>query len=156
EGGGLTRGAHSRSAEPAVDRSVISAKVSAANLDFLQKLTQGAPADQAELLSTTQHEFDLAPTPGHQLRLAIALGSFGHAGTDLPRAQRLLHELLATPETLLPSERALAVVELQIVTTQMSLSAENLRLQGTASREDREKLTGLNRRLQTETDENAR
>lgn len=153
-GGGLTRNA--RTTEPAVDRSVVSAKVVAANLEFLQKLAQGAAADQAELLSTAQHEFDLAPTPSHQLRLALALGAFGYAGTDLPRAQRLLREVLAAPETLLPGERSLALVQLRIVDTQLSLSTENRRLQDAVSREDREKLAALNRRLQTETDENAR
>ena len=71
-------------------------------------------------------------------------------------AQRLLRELMATPETLLPAERALAFLELQKVDSQLTLAAENRRLQSTVSREDREKLAALNKRLQTETDENAR
>ena len=76
--------------------------------------------------------------------------------TDLPRAQRLLRELMATPETLLPAERALAFLELQKVDSQLTLAAENRRLQSNASRDDRDKLTALNKRLQTETEENAR
>jgi predicted nucleic acid-binding Zn-ribbon protein len=63
---------------------------------------------------------------------------------------------MATPETLLPAERALAFLELQKVDSQLTLASENRRLQSAMSREDRDKLAALNKRLQTETDENAR
>jgi len=53
-------------------------------------------------------------------------------------------------------ERALAFLELQKVDSQLTLAAENRRLQSTASRDERDKLTQLNKRLQTETEENAR
>ena len=68
----------------------------------------------------------------------------------------MLRELMATPETLLPPERALAFLELQKVESQLTLAAENRRLQSVISREDRDKVAALNKRLQTETDENAR
>src|SRR5262249_35221652 len=105
---------------------------------------------------TAQHEVELAPTPAHRLRLALALAAPGHAGMDLPRAQRLLRELLAMPETLLPGERALAILGLAKVDNQMTLVADNTRLQNDASREEHERLTALNKRLQTETEENAK
>jgi hypothetical protein len=141
---------------PPPDRAAASASVLTEYLELLQKLVQSGPAEQAEMLATTQREFDLAPTPSHQLRYALVLAAPGHAATDLPQAQRLLRELMATPETLLPAERALAFLELQKVDSQLTLAAENRRLQSTVSREDREKLAALNKRLQTETDENAR
>jgi hypothetical protein len=141
---------------PVVDRAAASAMLLAESLELLQKLVQSAPAAQAEMLMAAQREYDLAPTVAHQMRLALVLAAPGHAGTDLPRAQRLLRELLASPETLLPTERALTFLELQKVDSQLSLSAENRRLQSTATREDRDKLLALGKRLQMETEENAR
>jgi hypothetical protein len=141
---------------PPVDRAAESATLLAEYLELLQKLVQSPPAEQAEMLMTVQREHDLAPTPSHRLRLALVLAAPGHAATDIAAAQRLLRGLMATPETLLPTERALAFIELQKVDLQLTLAAENRRLQTIASREDRDKLTQLNKRLQTETEENAR
>ena len=149
-------GTHEQGSAPAVDRATASGMVLAQYLELLQKLVQSAPAVQAETFMAAQHEYDLAPTPSHQLRFALVLAAPGHAATDLPRAQLLLRALMAAPETLLPTERALAFVELQKVDSQLSLAAENRRLQNNASREDRDKLAALNRRLQMETEENAR
>lgn len=147
---------HERPISPAPDRAAASASVLTEYLELLQKLVQSAPAEQAEMLATTQREYELAPTPSHQLRYALVLAAPGHSATNLPEAQLLLRELMATPETLLPAERALAFLEAQKVDSQLTLAAENRRLQSTVSREDREKLAALNKRLQTETDENAR
>ena len=147
---------HAREPAPVPDRAAASASALTECLELLQKLVQAAPAEQAEMLATAQREYELAPTPSHQLRYAMVLAAPGHSATDLPNAQRLLRELTATPETLLPAERALAFLELQKVDSQLTLAAENRRLQSTVSREDREKLAALNKRLQTETDENAR
>jgi hypothetical protein len=151
---------HSRdragSVAPVPDRASASALVLTEYLELLQKLVQSAPAQQAEMFSATQREYELAPTASHQLRFALVLAAPGHAATDLVRAQRLLRELMATPETLLPAERALAFLELQKAESQLTLTAENRRLQSNASREDRERLSALNKRLQTETEENTR
>lgn len=153
----LTReSSRSDSSGPVVDRATASAAALASHLELLQRLVQSGPAQQAEIIVATQREYDMAPTPSHQLRYALALSAPGHAGTDLPKAQRLLQELLATPETLLPSERALAFLELQKVDAQMTLAAENRRLQSSAARSDRERWAALNKRLQIELDENAR
>ncbi|MEP7244634.1 MAG: hypothetical protein ABI885_13280 [Gammaproteobacteria bacterium] len=139
-----------------IDRGAASASVVTSYLDGLQKLLTSAPAAQAELVAAAQREFDLAPTPSHQLRYALILSTPGHAATDLPRAQRMLRELMASPATLLPAERSLAFVEQQRVDAQMSLAAENRRLQGTTARNDKDKSQALNKRLQTEMEENAR
>ena len=53
-------------------------------------------------------------------------------------------------------ERSLALLELQQIDDHLTLEAENRRLQGDAVRADRERLSTVNRRLQLETDENAR
>ncbi|HEY8510298.1 MAG TPA: hypothetical protein VIL32_18220 [Steroidobacteraceae bacterium] len=155
--GALNReSSRSDSSAPVLDRATASAAVLASHLELLQKLVQSGPAEQAEIIVATQREYDLAPTPSHQLRYALALAVPGHAGTDLPRAQRLLQELMATPETLLPAERALAFLELQKVDAQMTLTAENRRLQSTMARNDRERMAAVNKRLQMEIEENAR
>ncbi len=106
---------------PVPDRAAASATLLSEYLELLQKLVQSPPAEQAEMLATTQRDYELAPTPSHQLRFSLVLAAPGHAGTDLARAQRLLRELMATPETLLPVERALAFLELQKVDSQLML-----------------------------------
>jgi len=115
-----------------------------------------AVAEQAELTAAAQRDYETAPTPSRQLRFALVLANPGHPATDLPRAQRLLRELMANPEMLLSGERALAFLELQQIDDHLTLEAENRRLQGDAVRADRERLGTVNRRLQLETDENAR
>lgn len=142
---------------PVVDRASASVMQLGTYIESLQRLVQGAPAEQAEILVGAQREYQVAPTPNHQLRYALVLAAPGHAGTDLLRAQQLLRELLAAPETLQPVERAFAVIELQKVDRQLSLSAENQRLQSAGpGRADRERLTTANRRLQLELEENSR
>ena len=80
----------------------------------------------------------------------------GHPGTDAARAQQLLREVLATPETLLPSERALALLTLENIDHQLDLTRQNQRLQTEFERNDRELVAEANRRLQAETEENAK
>jgi hypothetical protein len=141
---------------PVIDRADTSAKLLAGYVELLQRLVQSAPAQQAEILVTAQREYELAPTPSKQLKYALVLATPNHAGTDLPRAQRLLRELLAAPETLLPAERGFAFLELQKVDKLLSLVAENQRLQSGSDRVDRERLMAINRKLQSELDENLR
>jgi hypothetical protein len=140
----------------AADRATASAMVVANYLEVLQRLAQGAPAQQAELLVAAQREYETAPTPSHQLRYALALALPNHPGTDLSRAQRLLQELLATPETLLPAERALAFLELQRVDQQLTLATENQRLQSGADREDGARFAAMKRQLRAEQEDNER
>jgi hypothetical protein len=143
-------------AAPVVDRNAASAAALTDDLQLLQKLVQGAPAEQAEIIAAAQRDYETAPTPSRQLRFALVLANPGHPATDLARAQRLLRELMANPEMLLSGERALAFLELQQIDDHLTLEAENRRLQGDAVRADRERLGTVNRRLQVETDENTR
>jgi len=136
----------------------------AATLDLLQKLIQGGPAEQAEALAASRGAYEENPRGGAQLRYALALAAPRHPARDPVQSQRLLRELLASPETLLPLERSLALIELQRVDTELRLAAENNRLIAEAERErnrDRSALgaaanAALSKRLQTEMDENAR
>jgi hypothetical protein len=141
---------------PVIDRADTSAKLLAGYVDLLQRLVQGAPAQQAEILVTAQREYQQTPTPSKQLKYALVLAAPNHSGTDLPRAQKLLRELLASPETLLPVEKGFAFLELQKVDKQVALVAENQRLQSGSDRVDRERLIVMNRKLQSELDENLR
>jgi hypothetical protein len=141
---------------PTVDRTAAAAGALAAYLEVLQRLVESGPAEQAEIVVAAQREFELAPTPSHQLRYALALAAPNHAGSDPAKAQTLLRELLAMPETMLPAERALAMLELMKVDQQLLLAAENRRLQNDQARADRDRLAATNRRLQAEIEENAR
>ena len=148
----------SRPAEqaPVVDRTTASASLIAGYLESMQHLVLSAPAEQAEMAAAAQRDYDLAPTPSHQLRLALLLATPGHGATDLPRAQRLLRELMAAPAALLPVERALAFLEQQKVDAQLALVVENKRLQTSVVRNDKDRNAAAARRLQTEVEENAR
>jgi len=147
---------HPPAPAPAVNPSAASAPLLNEYLVQLQKLVQGQPAEQAEIVASAQRDYDTAPTPSHELKLAFILGTPGHPATNLPKAQSLLRELMANPETLLPAERALAFLELSQIDDHLTLEAENLRLQTEAVRADRERMVSANHRLQAEMDENAR
>jgi hypothetical protein len=141
---------------PAVNPAVAGSTVLSDYLQTLQKLVQGPPAEQAEIVASAQHDYDSAPTPSHQLKLALVLGTPGHPAANLPRSQGMLRELMANPEMLLPGERALAFLELSQINDHLTLESENRRLQADAVRADKERLASANHRLQTEVDENAR
>jgi hypothetical protein len=84
--------------------------------------------------------------------LAVA----GHAATDAEGARSLLGEALATPQTLLPSERALAELIVRELDARLALSQENTALRSATDTSDRDRIAGLNRRLQQETAEKER
>jgi hypothetical protein len=126
-------------------------------LEMMSALPQGDPARQAEIFQSAKQTAALSPTTSNRLKYALALAIPGHSGSDPVAAQRQLAELLARPETLLPDERLLAMVELQDVDQRLVLQAENKRLRDDESRDDsRDKLQAVNRRLAAESDENAR
>src|ERR1700721_766681 len=126
-------------------------------LELMSSLPQGDPARQAELFQSAKDAAELTPTTSNKLRFAVALATPGHSRSDPVAAQRQLSELLARPETLLPVERLLALVELKEVEQRLILQAENSRLRDDAQHDDsRDKLLALNRRLAAESDENAR
>jgi hypothetical protein len=142
---------------PTIDRAVTEATLLAGYLEMLQRLAQGAPAEQAEILSSARHDFEIAATPSHELRYAMVLATPDHPGTDGAKARQLLQELLATQQTLLPAERAMAFLTLRSVEQSLAQRAEIQRLQAAADHSDHDRYeAALNRRLQSEMDGNAR
>ena len=125
-------------------------------LAMMSELPKGDPARQAELFQSAKDAAALSPTTSNRLKYALALATPGHGGSDPVAAQRQLSELLARPETLLAVERLLAQVELQEVDRMLVLQAENKRLRDDESHDSRDKLLAVNRRLQAESDENAK
>ena len=141
---------------PSIDRNSTETTVLAGYLDTCLRLARGTPAEQAEILTVANNDYSAAPTPSRVLRYAMLLSTPGHAGYDPVVAQRLLREVLASPETLLPAERALAFLQLQQVERQQSLQADVRRLQQGAERNTNDRIAQLTRRLTTESEENAR
>lgn len=141
---------------PVVNSAAMASTVLGDYLQLLQRLVQAPPAQQAEIIASAQRDYDSAPTPSRELKLALILGTPGHPATDLPKAQGLLRELMATPEMLLPGERALAFLELSQIDDHLTLEAENRRLQADAVRADQQRVANANHRLQAEMDENGR
>ena len=154
--GGFMSNQHAPPPPPVVNPAAATSTLLGDYLQLLQKLVQGAPAEQAEIVTSAQHEYDSAPTPSHKLKLALILGTPGHPAADLPKAQGLLRELMANPEMLLPGERSLAFLQLSQIDDHLTLETENRRLQSDAVRADHERMANANHRLQAEADENAR
>jgi hypothetical protein len=126
-------------------------------LEMMSSLPQGDPARQAEIFQSAKDAADLTPTTSNRLKYALALATPGYDGSDPVAAQRQLSELLARPETLLPVERLLALVELKEVEQRLILQAENKRIRDDALRDDsRDKLQAISRRLAAESDENVK
>jgi hypothetical protein len=67
-----------------------------------------------------------------------------------------LREVLASPETLLPAERALAFLQQQQVDRQQSLQADVRRLRENADKNANERNASLARQLKSESEKNAR
>jgi hypothetical protein len=133
----------------------------AATLDMLQRLIQGGPAEQAETFAAARRAWEQAPRGTAQLRYALALAAPNHPARDAAQAQKLLRELLARPESLLPLERSVALIESQRVDAELRLMAQQERLMAEAEKErNRDRGTAavaaLNRRLLAEQEENAR
>lgn len=156
--GGESPFARQRPAAPVVtDSAPQNASPVAPLLEMMSSLPQGDPARQAEMFQAAKDAAELTPTTSNRLRYALALATPGSSGADPVAAQRQLSELLARPETLLPVERLLALVELKEVEQRLILQAENKRMRDEAQRDDsRDKLQAINRRLAAESDENAR
>jgi hypothetical protein len=155
-GAAPTRGSRDAQATPTVDRNSTEATLIASYLEVCLRVARGTPAEQAEILTVANNDYRAAPTPSRVLRYAMVLSTPGHAGNDPVVAQRLLREVLASPETLLPAERALAFLQLQQVERQQALQADVRRLQTNAERTANERIAQLTRQLKAESDDNAR
>jgi hypothetical protein len=125
-------------------------------LATLDRLGRGGAAVQAEIVESTRSAYLADPSTRKRLRYAFVLSVPGHAASDPTGARALLGEALATPQTLLPSERALADLMVRDLDARLALTRENETLRnGTATAED-SRVAELNRRLQAETAEKDR
>ena len=142
--------------EPVINRPAADAEAAREYLAALQSLQSATPAGQAELFQSARSAAESAPTTMNRLRYALMLGLPAHAASDPVAARRQLSELLARPESLLPAERALAAIMLASVDDRLVLLAETRRLGQDSGLRDKDRTTGLQKRLQAEVDENAR
>lgn len=139
------------------DHDAAAAVLMGSTFQNMQRLSQAPAAEQAELLAAARAGFERSPQGGAQLRYALMLATPGHPGRDAPRAQILLRQLVAQPETLVPIERAVALVELAQLDRELGLKSDNDRLQSEAQRSDHERvMAAAQRKLQAEIDENAK
>jgi hypothetical protein len=146
-----------RSDSVAEDRDTAVAVLIGSTFQTMQRLSQAPAAEQAELLASARSAYERSPQGGAQLRYALLLATPGHPGRDAPRAQALLRQLVAQPETLAPIERAVAMVQLALLDRELGLKSDNDRLQTDAQRGDHERaIAAAQRRLQLEIDENAK
>jgi len=138
------------------DRDTTAAVLMGATFQTMQRLAQAPPAEQAEILASARSAFERSPRGSAQLRYALLLATPGHAARDPAMAQTLLRELAAQPETLVPIERAVALIELAQLDRELDLKVDNDRLLADTQRTGRERIAATQRRLQTEVDENAK
>ena len=131
-------------------------QVIAGYLATLDRLGRGGAAEQAEIIESTRNAYLAEPTTQKRLRYALVLAGPGHAASDPTGARSLLGEALATPETLLPSERALADLMVRDLDARLSLTRENETLRSGSSPQEDNRIADLNRRLQAETAEKDR
>jgi len=111
-------------------------------LQTLRSLIEGDAVVQADVFRGIAATADASPTTTNRLMLALALATPTHPSSNATEAQRLLSELLASGDALLPEERVLAMIQLKDVEQRLILDAEANRLQeaaaaATAQRNDR-------------------
>ena len=125
-------------------------------LATLDRLGRGGAAEQAEIVSATRGAYLADPSTQKRLRYAFVLAVPGHPASDPAGARALLGEALATPETMLPSERALADLMVRDLDARLALTHENETLRSGTTSQDDNRIADLNRRLQAETAEKDR
>lgn len=131
-------------------------QIVAGYLAMLDRLGRGGAAEQAEIVATTRGAYLADPSTQKRLRYAFVLSVPGHAATDPAGARALLGEALATPETMLPSERALADLMVRDLDARLALTHENDSLRSGSTAQDDNRIAELNRKLQAETAEKDR
>ena len=123
-------------------------------LRTLRSLIEGDPVEQADVFRNVSAAADTSPTTTNRLMLALALATPTHPSSDEAKAQKLLSELLAAGDTLLPEERTLALIHLKDVETRLILDAEAGRLQRAAAAATAERNDRTTQQLQAALEEN--
>jgi hypothetical protein len=140
---------------PVIDHRAASAEALADDFEVIYKLVAAPPDQQMQIVGSAERDFHATPTASKKLRLALILGTPDQAGADLPRAQQMLQELSAEPDSsLLPGEKSLVALQLKQIGDYLTLEAENRTLQADAARADQ--LAALKHRLDGAAGENAK
>ncbi len=125
-------------------------------LDLMRKLIEGDPVTQAETFRSVSQAAAASPTTTNRIKLALALGTPGHPGSDPKKAAQMLNDLLASGSALLPEERALVTVHLKEVEQQLILSQEAEQLKKQAAEKLAAQSAQSSRRIETTEAENAK
>jgi hypothetical protein len=124
-------------------------------LDTLQRLANGERAQQADVFYEVEREYTGAPTTASTLRYAVALIAPSHPASNVAEGKKLLEQLLATPERMVPAERNLAVFLVAEAESHLQLQAEIRRLAATVDERSRTQANS-DRRFQAQQEEIAR
>jgi hypothetical protein len=125
-------------------------------LATLDQLGKGGSAEQAEIIEKTRSAYLADPSTQKRLNYAFVLAVPGHPASDAVGARALIGEALATPETMLPSERALAELIIRDLDARLALTRENESLRNGNNSTEQGRIADLNRRLQQESAEKER
>jgi hypothetical protein len=93
-------------------------------LRTMHALADGDPATQADAYREASDALNRSPTTTNRLRIALVLATPGHPWSNAADAQRMLGQLLASGNALLPEERILATIHLKEVEQRLMLEAE--------------------------------
>ena len=144
-------------AASAVEREAPDAQLLASVFESLDRMAQGTATQKAEILAQARATAEHSPGKAFdQLRYALLLALPGHGGSDPQAARVRLRELVLNTEVQAGLAHAVAALELQRLDHEFALLDDARRLTAEAERSERERITPLNRRLQTEIEENAR
>jgi hypothetical protein len=124
-------------------------------LDIMQKLATSERAQQADVFYEVEREYTGAPTTASTLRYAVALITPAHPASNVAAGKKLLEQLLATPERMVPAERNLAGFLVADAESRLQLQAEIRRLAATVDERSRSQANS-DRRFQTQQEEIAR
>jgi len=124
-------------------------------LDTMQRLATGGPAQQADVFYEIERAYLASPTTANTLRRAIALLTPGHPSANIAEGKKLLEQLLATRERLVPAERDLAAFLVKEADERLTLQAEIRRLTATVDERTRRQANS-DRRVTAQQDEIAR
>lgn len=131
-------------------------QIVAGYLATLERMGRGGTAEQAEILESTRTAYLSDPSTRKRLNYAFVLAVPGHTASDPAGARALIGEALATPETMLPSERALAELMVRDLDARLALTRENETLRNGNHSNEQDRIADLNRRLQAESAEKDR
>jgi hypothetical protein len=119
-------------------------------------MAPGDPARQQAELASTLAAAQQSPTSANTLRYALALGCAGRPDSNPVEAKRLLTELLAGPNELMPEELDLAKAYLREFDARVALYAEIARQREESEQKLKSSDSSAVRRADTLAAENAR